>query len=263
MLPDFLPRKYWRFDNYYNSSDAITLLKLNLKNEDYYSLIIEGTKGRGVSHLLNAIGNHYLDLYKKVIYISSQWLLKLVELNYQFNGVESVYQWIDNFDVIILDNMEFLYRRFSKVALELKEKIKNLFQSQKILIAGVTSNLDFTKQNKYKSPKPYSRIFFKEMSSRDVFMALKSHTTLEDHIPDKVLYTISHYNGPFQNHLNALISVRFKFETSKINWEEMSIGEIDLFLELKKYFPKQQLRKRIMNELFEVQAECGIKILKY
>ena len=40
------------------------------------------------------------------------------------------------------------------------------------------------------------------MSSRDVFMALKSHMTLEDHIPDKVLYAISHYNSPFQNHLN-------------------------------------------------------------
>ena len=98
--------------------------------------------------------------------------------------------------------MEFLYRRFSKVALELKDKIKSFFQSQKIFIAFVTSHIDFTKQNKYRSPKPYSRIFFKEMSSRDVFMALKSHMTLEDHIPDKVLYAISHYNSPFQNHLN-------------------------------------------------------------
>ncbi len=261
MLPDFLPRKYWRFDNYYNSSDAITLLKLDLKNEDYYSLIIESTKGRGVSHLLNAIGNHYLDLHKKVIYISSQWLLKLIELNYKFNGVESVYQWIDNFDVIIIDNMEFLYRRFTKVALELKDKIKSLYQSQKVFIAGVTSHLDFTKQNKYSSLKHHSRIFLKEMSIRDLFMALKSHTTLEDHIPDKVLYAISHYNGPFQNHLNALISVRFKFETSKINWEVMSVNEIDLFLGLKKYFPKQQLRKGLMNELFEV-AGTGVAVLK-
>ncbi len=40
--------------------------------------------------------------------------------------------------------MEFLYRRFSKVALELKDKIKSFFQSQKIFIDGVTSHIDFT-----------------------------------------------------------------------------------------------------------------------
>jgi hypothetical protein len=48
------------------------------------------------------------------------------------------------------------------------------------------------------------------------------------------------------------MSVRFKFETSKINWDVMTVNEIDLFLGLKKYFPKQQLRRGLIIELFEV-----------
>ena len=105
------PLKVLNFDNYYNSQSEIIDLKSELKSSTFSSLIISGESGSGVTHILNAICNTYIQQNKKVMFITAQWLLYINKLlkteseKYQFNS------FIIYHDLVAIDNIQCLHRK--------------------------------------------------------------------------------------------------------------------------------------------------------
>lgn len=238
------PLKALNFENYFNSQSEISDLKSELKSSTISSLIISGESGSGVTHILNAICNTQLQQNKKVMFITAQWLLYINKLlktdseKYQFNS------FIITHDVVAIDNIQFLHRKTKQQSNFILSLIQLIQDNQKTIILGC-SNLskDITKSKKIMQGIRLKRIELNQLSGYDVFKALKQLCSPEDQLPEMLLYAISGYNGMIQQHINCLISVRFNPKLKEIKTNNLSIEEFDKVFELKKYFPKQQLRK--------------------
>ncbi len=239
---NILPNTQQRFDNYFNSQPELAhLVNGNLKRD---SLVVSGKSGSGITHVLNAICNTYIDQNKKVLCINTQWLLHIEKLLKFDHDSDMFLESLMKFDVIVIDNMQLLYSK-SKIKKQFMIDIINfaLINCKSIILGCSNPNKDFTKSKKISKEFNFQRIELKELSTYDVFKALTNLCTPEDEIPEALLYAISGYNGMIQQHINCLISVRFNPLLKTLNTETMSVKELDKLFNLKSYFPKQQFRK--------------------
>lgn len=233
------PSKALNFKNYFNSQSEIIDLKTKLT-----SVIISGESGSGVTHILNAICNTQLQQNKRVMYITSQWLLYINKLLITETEKNQFNSFILTHDVIAIDNIQFLHRKTKQQSQFILSLIKLIQNQQKTILLGCSnSSKDITKSKKIMQGIVLKRIELNQLSGYDVFKTLKQLCSPEDNLPEMLLYAISGYNGSIQQHINCLISVRFNPKLNEINTNDLSVEEFDKVFELKKYFPKQQLRK--------------------
>lgn len=238
------PRKIFNFDNYYNDQSEIRDLEMLTEKGVTSSLIISGSNGSGVTHLLNALCNRLNAQNKTVMYITAQWLLNIGKTIKTENELELFCEYLDKFDVIAIDNIQFIYRKALRQSKFILDIITFRNNSNKLIFLGCSDlNKDITKSKKLVNRINLKRIELRELSTYDVFRALKQLCSLEDNLPDMLLYAISGYNGMIQQHINCLISIRFNSEIKKHNLDQMTLDEFDKLFNLKKYFPSQQFRK--------------------
>ena len=96
---------------------------------------------------------------------------------------------------------------------------------------------------KYSKHFTLNRIELKPLNSINVFKVLKNLCEYEKMIPENLIYAISGYNGSIQEHINCLISIRFKSKVEGIIIKSLSPEEIEGRFNIKNYFRKQQFRK--------------------
>ena len=80
---------------------------------------------------------------------------------------------------------------------------------------------------KYSTLLSLQRIEIKQLSGNNVFKVLKNLCEFENLITDNLMYVLSGYNGSIQQHINCLISIRFKSKVDNINIKLLSTDEID------------------------------------
>ena len=239
---NILPRKFQNFQNFYSSQCEIKELKEEFKNKVPFSIKIAGQSGNGVTHFCHAVCNYWQERNYKVMIISSEWL---AYFSYFLVDEErtAFLNELNTYDVIAIDNIEFNFKKSKKKTDLFYELIQSRNQSEKCIILGCSDLKKDVSKNKNISFINFQKLILKEPSSTDVFRALKSNVSREDEISEILLYLISSYNGSIQEHLNCLISLRFKLNLKDVNLEQMTFHEIDSFFELKKYFKRQQFRK--------------------
>ncbi len=238
------PLKALNFENYINSQLEIIDLKSELKNTNNSSLVISGKSGSGITHILHAICNTHLQQKKTVMYITSQWLLYINKLLITDSEKNQFNNFILAHDIVAIDNIQFLHRKTKQQSHFILSLIKLIQDQKKTIILGCSNiSRDITKSKKIVQGIVLKRIELNQLSGYDVFKVLKQLCSPEDKLPEMLLYAISGYNGSIQQHINCLISVRFNTKLKEINAANLTIEDFDKVFELKKYFPKQQLRK--------------------
>ncbi len=255
------PLKVLNFENYYNSQSEISDLKSKVDNNEISSLIISGDSGSGITHIINAICNTQLQQNKRVMYITTQWLLYIYKLLITESEKEQFYNFILAHDSVAIDNIQFLHRKTKNQSNFILSLIKLIQNNQKTIILGCSNtSKDITKSKKIMQGIRLNRIELNQLSGYDVFKALKQLCSLEDQIPELLLYAISGYNGMIQQHINCLISVRFNPKLKELKTSNWSVEEFEKEFELKNYFPKQQLRKSfIQTQLMFIHEKEKIK----
>lgn len=236
------PNRQQRFDNYFNSQPELAyLVNGNLKS---YCLVVSGKSGSGITHILNAICNKYIEHNKKVLYINTQWLLHIEKLLKFDHDSIMFLESLMKFDVIAIDNLQLLFHK-SKIKKQFIIDIINFthLNSKSIILGCSNSDKDFTKSKKIIKDLNFQRIELKELSTYDVFKALVNLCTAEDEIPEALLYAISGYNGMIQQHIECLISIRFNPLLKTLKGNELEIGDYEKLFNIKSYFPNQQFRK--------------------
>ena len=252
---NFTPRKILNFSNYFNRDKNVCALKSQIANGQISSLVISGNSGSGVTHLLNAICNELVNQNKKVMYITSQWMMYLTKKLKTESDKEKIINHFKSFDAIAIDNIQFLYRKTKRHTKFIFDAIRHFVSSSKLVLLGCSDpNKDVSKSNKMMDDILLKRIDLCELSSHDVFQVMKSLCVREDNIPDQLIYDISGYNGTIQQQINCLISIRFKSKVQNIKLNALSLGEIDALFEISKYFPKQQFRRCF------IQTEFGFGV---
>ncbi len=245
-----LPNTQQRFDNYFNSQPELAhLVNGNFKSN---CLIVSGKSGSGISHVLNAICNHHIDQNKKVLCLTTQWLLHIEKLGKLENDTDWFLESLKKFDVIALDNVQLVYTK-SKVKKQFIIDVINFaFKIGKtIILACSDPSKDFTKSKKINTAFNFQRIELKELSSYDVFKILANLCTPEDDIPEALLYAISGYNGMIQQHIQCLIAIRFNplLKTRKDN--DLTSEDYEKLFHIKSFFPQQQFRKCFYQMTFD------------
>jgi chromosomal replication initiation ATPase DnaA len=250
------PKSHYTFSNYVNSQHEIDLLK-QLITQQQNTIVISGKSGSGVTHLLNAICNEFKD--KKTAYITSEWLVQLNKINKHPQQLKALINQFLKQDVIAIDNIQLLYKKGKTTGLLFTEILKATNLEKKLLILGCSDNTkDLSKSKAYLSEFKFSRIDLKELSSKDMFSILKGLCTLEDDIPDSLLYLITSYNGTVQEHINCLISVRFKSKNLGINLITLKDEDFESHFSLSSYFPKQQFRKHFIQSKIDFNTQVFI-----
>jgi chromosomal replication initiation ATPase DnaA len=255
------PRKVLNFGNYNNNQPEIIDLKSKVDNNEISSLIISGESGSGITHILNAICNTQLQQNKRVMYITAQWLLYIYKLLISESEKEQFYNFILEHDSVAIDNIQFLHRKTKNQSNFILSLIKLIQENHKTILLGCSNaSKDITKSEKKMQGIRIKRIELNQLSSYDIFKVLKQLCSPEDQIPELLLYAISGYNGMIQQHINCLISVRFNPKLKEIQTNDLSIEDFEKEFELKKYFPKQQLRKSfIQTQLMFILEKEKIK----
>ena len=252
---NFTPRKIYNFGNYFNCDANISALKSQITGGQISSMVISGISGSGVTHLLNAICNELADQNKKVMYITSRWMMYLTKKLKTESDKLKIINHFKSFDAIAIDNIQFLYRKAKRHTNFIFDAIRHFVSSSKLVLLGCSDpNKDVSKSNKMMDDILLKRIDLCELSSHDVFQVMKSLCVREDNIPDQLIYDISGYNGTIQQQINCLISIRFKSKVQNIKLNALSLGEIDALFEISKYFPKQQFRRCF------IQTELGFGV---
>ncbi len=238
------PRAYYSFSNYFNSQSEISALNAKVVSGNLKSTIINGRSGSGVTHVLSAICNEFVKLGSRVMYLTTQsffYVIKKLRTTEDFLKFEKE---VLKFDVISIDNIQHLYRKAKKISNVFFDLLRKCVDAKKIILIGSSdTSKDVTKSNRNFRELNFDSIKIKELSTRDVYTALKSNCSPEDQIPGKLLYAISGYNGTVQEHINCLVSIRFSDKMKNINSENFTVEQFDELFELKKYFPLQQFRK--------------------
>lgn len=238
------PNRLYTFDNYFNDQEEIALLIKDLTSGSSKSLVISGKNGCGVTHLLNAICNKISGKNKKTFLITAQWLLHIYKQLKTENDKKNLIKYLGTYDVIAIDNIQFLYRKTKDRSTFIADIIKQcLSKKQTILIGCSDPAKDITRSKKYMKDVLIDRLELRQLNSLNVFRSLKHLCSPEDAIPDNLIYAISGYNGSIQQYINCLISIRFKIRTQNIDPNVLSAEQFDRFFDLKKYFPQQQFRK--------------------
>lgn len=257
------PRPIYNFSNYFNSQQEVNTLKSQLISGSLKSSVIKGLSGIGVTHVLNAICNELKNQSKKVMYVTSECLMHITKKIRSLTDIDLFKKYILEFDVIAIDNIQFLYRKAKKYTQAIFDVLRNGIQSDKLIILGCSQpDKDITKSRKFNLGIDFNKIKLNELNGQDVFRALKYLCSPEDRIPDKLLYTISGYNGMIQQHINCLISLRFNGKMQIMNREELTVNQINEMLDLKKYFPKQQFRRGYIQTQLEFMEEADLNPLK-
>lgn len=181
------------FDNYFNDQPAVELLKNNYRNNyfDASQTIISASPGNGVTHLIHAICNEWVDKGKNILYITGQsivYILKKIKSQIDLNKFQS---HLLSFEMLAIDNIQFFYKKsvhFSQFALSLINKCKGM---NKPLFLGCSQpDRDFTKSKKHSKIISLQRIELKPLSSINVFEAFKNLCEHERLISENLMYVI-------------------------------------------------------------------------
>jgi chromosomal replication initiation ATPase DnaA len=240
------------FDNYFSAQEEILQLKteLSMLLRRHRPLLISGSKGSGVTHLLNAICAQWIKDRKKVLYITGQSLVYVLK-RIKAEGERARFKkFLLSFDLIAIDNLQFLYKKSAAFCSFIAELVQEGRQNQKQLIFGCSDpRKGLTRTKKYSMLFSLKRINLRTAASQYVFKILRDLCRYEVHIPDQLLYLISGYNGSMQQYVNCLISIRFKSKAEGIDLKALSSDQMEATFNIKNYFPRQQFRKGFINEL--------------
>jgi Bacterial dnaA protein len=255
------PNKLYCFENYFNSQRDVAELRMGMSHE-FYSCIISGKQGSGVTHILNAICNKGLSKNRKVIYITGQWLIHFLKSAKSKSELKKITDYLLLFDLIAIDNIQFLHRKSQVNSQKIMDLLIQMRYSGKTIILGCSEQgKDFSRTKKFEKVFSWRRYELKELSGYDIFCGLKSLCAPEDNIPDKLLYAISAYNGTMQEHINCLISLRFNLKLRKFKDERFTFEQFNEEFELKKYFPQQQFRRTyIQSQMMFKEKAVSAKI---
>lgn len=240
----FNPRKQYQFDQFYGNDDQVTRLRLLLVNPYKPLIVISGSGGCGVTHLLNSAGNFFEERNKVAKYITSEWLCEILrKMEIKSNRKEFLSELIDC-DLLCIDNIQYFHRRKKEYQNFLMEIVQRMHSMGKKIILGCSKNRkDITRSKKIKWPENFVRIELQLLAGFTVFRLLKRLCTPEDRIPDSLLFLISGYNGSIEQYINCLISVRFRSRLIDFDMENADPKELEKEFNLKSYFPEQQLRR--------------------
>ncbi len=237
------PNRNLTFGNYFNSQSDITNIYPD-KDFSKHFLVVSGKRGSGVTHLLSALCNTYLYGGQKAIYITAQSLIYVNSLLKTDDDYNLFFYHLSQHELIVIDNLQFFYKKSVKHTQFLMQIIHYTKLNKVLLVLGCSElNKDITKSKKLMEGLKIKRLDLKELSSYDVFVILKGLCSIEDQIPDALLYAISGYNGMIQEHIHCLISIRFNPILKIIITKELSIEDFDELFNIKSYFSKQQFRK--------------------
>lgn len=241
------PLAQYTFENYVGLNNELIQLRTNIVQSEVTISLLYGNKGSGVTHLLNAYANYLLHKNTKVFYITSQWL---IHINKELKTDEELNEFL-NFilsnDLIVIDNTQCFYKRSVKHKHFIYELLKQSKQRGKIVLLGCSlPEKDFTKTKEFRSLFNIRRVQIRSSASEMVFKMLKGLCTVEDRVPDKLLYLISGYNGTPQQYINCLISIRFKSRIDNQDLYALSLEELESRFKIRNYFPKQQFRKTFL-----------------
>lgn len=225
-------------ENFYSSQPELSALKNSGLPPGKRNLIISGSSGNGITHLLQGIGIREKQNGTRVIYLTSEWLTFWLK-NIRKEELEKFRAFLVGFDLIILDNLQFVFYR-SRAC---KEFILDLQKDSRLLLGCSLPEKDFTKSADFRNRFDLERILIKPLNGEQVYLILKDYCKFEPSIPDSLLYQISGYNGSVQQSINCLISVRFKSSLEKIDLHRFSEEELEELFNLGSYFPRQQFRK--------------------
>lgn len=239
------PKSQFTFANYVNSQQEISLLKEWIHQATKDTIVISGKSGSGVTHLLNAICNEFKEL--NTVYITAEWLMQLNKINKHAQQLKALVNQFLKQDIIAIDNIQLIYNKSKASCILFYELLKSAKLQNKLIILGCSNiEKDISKRKHFLTEFNFKRIELKELSSSDMFILLKNLCTIEDAIPDRLLYKITNFNGTVQEHINCLISVRFKSKSLGIDLQNLNESEYEIHFNLSSYFPKQQFRKHFI-----------------
>lgn len=250
------PKAQFTFANYINSQPEIALLKKLSDEPKNECIVISGKSGSGVTHLLNAICNEFKN--HKSVYITAEWLMQLNKINKHAQQLKALVNQFLKHDFIAIDNIQLLFGKSKASCLLFTELLKSAHLNQTQIILGCSnSDKDLSKRKHFVSEYHVKRIELKEPGSSDIFQILKNLCTPEDGIPERLLYKITNFNGTVQEHINCLISVRFKSKSLGIDLNKLEESEYETHFNLSTFFPKQQFRKHF------IQCQLDFNTLPY
>jgi chromosomal replication initiation ATPase DnaA len=237
------PNKQLTFKNYFNSQVNVLPLQSMIDEENQFT-ILSGKSGSGVTHLLNALCHDYIRQGKNGIVISMQSILYIASLLKTEEDVFIFFNHISKQNVIAIDNLQYIFNKSKKQLSFFLQIIQFAHSSHVKIILGCSDlKKDITKSKKIMKDIQFQRIELKDLSSYDVFKALKNLCSMEDEISDGLLYAISGYNGSIKQHVHCLIAIRFNPLFKTMASKNLSISDFDDLFQIKSYFPTQQFRK--------------------
>ncbi|MFN8231053.1 MAG: DnaA/Hda family protein [Bacteroidia bacterium] len=238
------------FDNYFNKQQEIECLKNETVNLSPF--IISANSGNGVTHLLHAICNKWINENKNIYYIKSQTLCYFIKKIKSQTELSNFQTQLLNYDLIAIDNIEYFYKKTKTLKNFIFELYNKCNERRIPIIFGCSNpNKDFTKTKSNLKSFNLKQIELKPLNGFDVFNLLKNLCEHETLIPDNLIYVISNYNGTAQEYINCLISIRFKSKLDGIDLKDLSSDDIENQFNIKKYFKKQQFRKCLHKMQFE------------
>jgi chromosomal replication initiation ATPase DnaA len=237
------PSKQLNFENYFNSQVNVMPLQ-SFIDEENQLLVLSGKSGSGVTHLLNAICHDYIRQGKNSIVVSMQSILYIASLLKSDEDVSLFFNHISKQNFIAIDNLQHIFNKSKKQLAFFLQIIQFAHAHQIKIILGCSDlKKDITKSKKIMKDIQFQRMELKDLSSYDVFKALKNLCSMEDEISDGLLYAISGYNGTIRQHVHCLITIRFNPLFKTMASKNLSISDFDDLFHIKSYFPKQQFRK--------------------
>ena len=246
------------FGNFFNDQSEINFLKNNFITADEHNsrILISGESGNGVTHLLNATCNLFIQHEKKAILISSRWIKQLFNDQPESGFTDGLITHLCNFDLVAIDNTEIIHSK-SPVGLVFicqligkaaASSIKLLFGCNKPNrnpLGGITQHVHI------------NEIKIKNINVESTLSLLKYLIEHESKISEKLVRKIVMYNGTAQQYINCLINLRYCTQNYKSTLHE---GEINFnFQDFRKFFSYPQLRKCFMNEENEIMTFSDFK----
>lgn len=240
----FKPRKQYHFKDFQGNDEQVTRLRMLLTNPYQPLIVVSGPAGSGVTHLLNSAGNYFLEKEKKAGFITAQWLVEIYKVKRTKNEKIELISQLTEFDLLCIDNLQYLFRRSKQYSLFLQDLISEIKKKGKKLILGCSQDgKDISRSKKSKWTNDFIRIELQPLAGFTVFKILKRLCTPEDRIPDSLLFLISGYNGSIEQYINCLVSIRFRSKMLELELMDKSTADLESLFKIKSYFPEQQLRR--------------------
>ena len=240
------------FENYFSGQPEITGLAtdFNWVQNGKCQAIISGSPGSGVTHLLHAISNKWIEAGKMVLFTTGQSIIYILKKIESEEGRGRFKKYLLAYDMLAIDNFQFFYKKSFPLSNFISALVDECQKARKPFFIGCSNpSKDITRSKKYSKLFPLTRINLRNSSSQNVFRILKNLCEHEENIPEQLLYLISGYNGSMQEYINCLVSIRFKSKAEGIDLRSLSVEELEQIFTIKNYFPRQQLRKGFISEL--------------